>query len=166
MNHFDIEKVRSEIIALIAANPELAEDEILREDMLDGCTDLDELKERLGFQMIVIKGQRVATQFYIDHYEKKDAAYERGEEALKAIAGRLQDAAGLPRLKTVSGTFYTTTQNPKPVVLNEDALPEECFSVERWPSMTKIKEWIKANNGQLPAGVAMSNGGRSIAFRR
>ncbi len=164
--HFDIEKVRAEVISLIAGHPELAEDAILREDMLAGSSDMGEVMDRIAMQITETELQAKANNQAAQIYEAREARFERAADALRGLAAKLLDQAGLERWRGNFGTFFFSNRKPKPVVLNPDALPDECVKITRAANVVAIKDYIEKNGGRLPAGVAMSNGGRNISFRK
>lgn len=138
-------------------------DEQLVIDTLEGETDLFELVRGLlnsnqddGGQVEALK-QQIA-----DRTERKERAESRIKHRRETIAD-LMEMAGLTKLPLPEATLSLRQTPPKPAVPAPDLLPDDMCRIERKPDMEKIKDAIAA--GQLPAGVILDNGGRSLTVR-
>jgi len=155
--HMEVSQLRQTIAALIAEFPELAEDDTLRADMLDGETSVDTVLCRLVDASQNAKAMTAAVKSRMDDLAVRKARYERQEEAFRRLIQQVLDQASLRSWTLPEATLSLSWRKPAPFVSNEDALPDELCKFVRKPAMAAIKAAVE-KNGVLPSGVSMSNG--------
>ena len=151
-----ITALRSTIAGLIEAHPELAEDEALRADTLEGATDLHWIVSRLIVTAREDQATEAAMRDLAKTYLARAAAAERRHEAKRALLMSLLDAAGLPKIKVVEGTAAIVPGRPGVLVTDPDALPEWAWRVKREVSKTAIADAFK--DGLPCPGAVETNG--------
>lgn len=158
--HQQIADLQGEIASLLARYPELADDEDLRADMLEGETDLKGVLEKL------LGAMREAETMFAANGERVNALLERmnrftaKKDAMRSLIQMLMDRAGLQKLQLPEATLSISYRKSSPVVTDENALPDEYVKIIRKPDMAKIKE-----AETLPPGVSLSNPKPTLTIR-
>jgi len=155
-------ELHASIDALLAAYPELADDETLRADMFEAETSLYE-----ALEIVVGKAQEARTMkdaigLRQDALAERKARYERQEEAFRSLIQSLMEKADLTKIVLPEATLSVSMRAPSPIVEDADALPDHCVRLKRSPDMEAIKKALKS--GDVP-GVRMSNGKAVLSIR-
>ncbi len=137
------------------------DDEQLRLDTLEGETDLFELARKLLDDIEADEGDKSALAEQMDarkaRRDRCDARIKARREALAA----LMECAGLDKLPLAEATLSLRTMQPKLVVVDADALPDDLCTFTRKPNLTAIRD------AEAPVpGTALDNGGVSLTIRR
>lgn len=160
---FDLAILEREIASLLALCPELAEDETLRADMIEGETSafdaLSALARRIGEAEAMAEG--IAA--YCASLKERKARLERRSEALRAGVVRLMNAAALRKAELPEATLSLSARAPKVVITDESIIPEDCWRVRSEPDLTIIRDRIRTT-GEVP-GATLSNGGETLTIR-
>jgi len=151
-----------EIDNLLASYPELADDEELRADMLEGETDLHNVLTRIVKTRQFAKANADAIKAMMADLDERKARYERKVEAMNSLAQRLIEHAELRKVELPIATISLRNVPPSVVIDDEDALPETCFETKRVLSRTLIKTALQ--EGDVP-GAHMSNGSTGLTVR-
>ena len=151
----EIDALNATINNLILAYPEMADDQILRADMFEGASNLNEVLSRLLDMSQEAKAMAQAVKLRADDLAARKARYERQEEGFRTLMQSVMERAGLPKVVLPEATISITHRKPMPFVTNEAALPDEFVTIvtTRKPNMDAIKA-----ASHLPPGVSMSNG--------
>ena len=164
MNPAILTRLRNECRALIADNPELAEDAQLRADMIEGETILADVLNRLERADAEADGDIVKLEAMMEQLEARAEAARRRKFNARTAISRVLDAAGIEKFKADGGTIYLGHGRPKVIELNKDECPE-AFRKQSWsPDKTAIGDALKA--GQPVAGFALSNCPSVLNIRR
>ena len=159
----DIATLERDIANLLVTYPELAEDDVLRADMFEGQTNLHDVlaacvdREREAKAMVDAIGERM------DALAARRARYKNQIEAWRSLIQKLMDHAGQAKITLPEATLSISHRKPSPIISDEAALPDECVELVRKPVMAIIRDWCAAGN--VPEGVAMSNGSTSLVIR-
>lgn len=157
---FDIAQVASAIEALRVSYPEIAEDDILRADMIEGETDLYAVLAKLVDLANDAGAMAEAIKIRKADLDARKARYDRQEEGLRSLIQNLMEKADLSKVALPEATLSLSFRKPAPIVTDEAALPDEFCKFKRSPDMAKIKE-----AATLPAGCVMSNGKTVLTVR-
>lgn len=154
--------VQDEITALLLAYPELDQDEVLRADMLEGSTHLDEflsnVLRKIGATQAIIEG----TKAYVVEIQERKSRMERREYALRQLIHKVMDTAGLRKRELAEATVSIRAGQPKVMIVEEAIIPDEFCRIKREPDKTRIKAAIQAHE-QVP-GCSLSNAEETIAI--
>jgi hypothetical protein len=152
----NIDHLRLTIEGLIRDYPELAEDEILRLDMLEGTTDFKEILTELFRRADDGKMLADAVTLRIDELTERRARFVRRVEAMRELMLRALQSANLKRVELAEATISQRTPPPQ-IVGDPDAntLPDEFVRIRREPNRTAIREALMA--GREVAGCFLSN---------
>jgi hypothetical protein len=162
---FDIEHLKSAIDALLVNYPELQDDETLRADMFAGSTSIDEVLSKLVDQVVKAENFIAALEARISTNKARADRFQRKADAARSLINTVLDRANLKQRVLDEATLSVSYRKGTPFVLNDEAVPDACCKIERKASLTKIKEWIEAHDGQLPSGTSMSNGKQVLTIR-
>lgn len=157
----EIDALRTAIEALIRQYPEIAEDEVLRADMLEAETDLNEVLTGLLRMEEDARALRDGTKEQAARLKARVERFEQRIEGSRLLMMALLDAAQLRKRELPEGTIYLRN-NPQQLVGTLDAatLPDDLVKIERKPDKAAIKEALKA--GRVIEGVVLSNAPPSV----
>jgi hypothetical protein len=161
MKEQDANAVRLEIENLILRFPEIAQDEILRADMLDGETSISDVMTDLIRMGEDARAMREATKDQLANLKARGERFDRRLEFSRALMMSIMNAADLRKFELPEGTIFMRN-NPQQIVgeVDGDKLPDDLVRIERKPDRTKIKEALK--EGRALPGLALSNSPPSI----
>lgn len=163
MSHLDATRVTIEIERLLAEYPELAEDEALRADMIDGSTDAFAVLSEIVATMRAAATMREAIADRVKTLRERSSRYDRREEAMRSLAQRIMEAADIRKAELPEATLSIRAVPPSLVITDESALPEWAWRVKREPDKVAIKDRMKA--GEFVPGAELSNGGATLSVR-
>lgn len=159
---FDLKSVRDQITALMLAQPELADDEVLREDMIEGQTNakefLSQLVRKIGATQAIANG----TADYIGELQERKARLERREYALRSLIFKVMQTAELKKAELPEATLSVRAGQPKVVIVNEQEIPRDFLRIKTEPDKSRIKAAIGA--GEHVPGAALSNSEPTLAI--
>lgn len=161
---FNIPALIQSMEALLRDHPELADDETLRADMIEGCTDALEA-------MSVLANWDDETDATIEVLKARESLLktrrqrmERRKEVIRATMLKVAEAANLKKFALPECTVSLTTGQPRVEVVDPDDLPAEFLRVTVEADKTKLKEALKA--GRTVLGAVLTNGTPTITVRR
>jgi hypothetical protein len=160
--------VRQQIELLRVTHPEVWDgDEELLADMLEGSTDLHEFLTAAVRLMrkaeANAKGARADADEYAAPLMLRAARFEQRSEALRALAFRLMQWADVRKLELVPATLSIRAGQPRVIITDEAALPDNCVRIKREPHKTMIRELI--DQGVPVQGAELSNSEPQLAVR-
>lgn len=154
--------VRAEIDKLLSAYPELAEDETLRLDMIEGETDFN----RVMSKTVEARAEKMAIADAIktrmaDLAERK-ARFERSADAMKSLAHSLMEAAGVDKVTLPEATVFVTKPRTSVNIINVEDLPQGYFRIKREADKTAIKSALEQGEHIPGAELALGDEGLTI----
>ena len=159
----DRDAVAREIEALLAAVPELNEDEDLRHDMLEGETGLHELVSRALDARADALGMADAIKKRMTDLRERKARYDRRTQALGELIQSLMEIANIRKLELPEATVSVRRAPDKIVIVDEAAVPPGFFRIRRELDKAALKKALAA--GEEVPGATLSNGGETISVR-
>lgn len=160
----DLTKMQIEAVVTMLRDEFADDDERLLLDTLEGETDLFEMTGKLLNWIEQDEGAVVALKAQVDDRSERRRRFEGRIAAKREAVMALLDCAGLDKLQLPEATLSVRDLPPKPLVADEDALPDELCRVKRTPDMALIRAALDA--GEAVAGVTLNNPGRSLTIRR
>lgn len=160
----DIAELQRSIDTLLVQCPELAEDETLRADMIEGSTEINDVLARILDKLNDAVWLKEAITKRIQEISARKARYERQEEALRGLIQSIMERADLNKLTLPEATLSVSWRQPAPVVVDERSVPDAFCRFARTPDIGAIRREIAAN-GPIPPGVSMSNGKSVLSIR-
>ena len=160
---FNVAQVQAEISGLLAAHPELLEDEVLREDMVQGSTSafelLSELVRKIGATQAIASG----TSEWIGQLQERKARLERREHALRGFIMKIMQTAELKRAELAEATLSIRQGTPKVVIYNENEITPEFIRTTTVPDKQKIRAALLAK--EFVPGCSLDNAGPQLQIR-
>jgi phage host-nuclease inhibitor protein Gam len=161
-NKYDVDMLRRTIELLLERYPELAADEELRVDMLEGSTDfretMDRLLRRTQDAIYLSNACDLALRDIKDRQIRFDKRIEFGRELMK----RLMETAEVKKMEFPTGTVSIRNTPPSVVVYDEYAIPDDFMRIKKEPNKTLLKEMLEKMD--VP-GVSLSNGGTTLSIK-
>src|SRR3989304_4693464 len=116
--------IRQQISNLLTSYPELAEDEQLRADMIEGETDAQAFLTKIVRKIEDAEALCEGTAARIKELSERKARFERRQEALRDLAHKIMSAADLRKIELAIATLSIRTVPPKVIIIDEAALPD------------------------------------------
>jgi len=160
---YDVTMLEREFADLVAAYPELAEDDELRADSIEGETDAYRVLgkivaiERDANTMLLAIGERAK-----DLAARKDR-YTRRKDAMRALLLRLLKAADLNKVSLPQATVSVGKGRAGVEIVDEILLPDNVVKMKREPDKTAIKAALDA--GEDVPGAMLREGQPSVTVR-
>ena len=158
-----VEDVMREVNALMAEFPQLADDEELMRDMLEGNTRFDRIMDRLLSDMRDNETLAEASSQRIGKIRARQTRLTHRAQFLRGLMHRLLTLTGLKSVALAEAKISVVNSPEKVIITDENAIPDEFMEITREPNKTAIKNAIKS--GQIIPGATMSNGGTTISVR-
>lgn len=161
--YIDGVNLRNRIKELLQTVPDMAEDEILRADMLEGETDLhDVLEAALDARDDALGMADSIKQRIMDMRERQARFMKRAQFYADLMAGVLEEA-NLRKLELPQATIGFRNLPAKVVITDEANIPDDFMRIKKTPDKTKIKTALK--DGQEVPGTTLANGGEAFYVR-
>lgn len=156
---FEISQLKASIESLITAYPELAEDEVLRADMFEGSTNINNVLSTLVDKALDAATTQDAIALRQKDLAARKARYGKQEEALKGFMLSIMELADLKKATLPEATLSVSFQKPRLMVADETLLNDDMKKtvITVSPDMEKIKEAYEASQ-KVPDGVMLTNG--------
>jgi hypothetical protein len=161
--HLDANAIIQQITSLLLDYPDLADDEVLRADMVEGSTELVEFLRRLERARQEAATNSEALSLNIKDLKARQHRFDRRQEAMRMLALKLLFAAGATKpIEFPEATYSMRTVPPSVIITDEDALPDAACRFKREPDKTAIKSMLEV--GPIE-GACMSNGSKSLSIQ-
>lgn len=158
----DAASLGTHLSAVLAEFPELAEDEDLRADTLEGLG-LNDLLARLLGNAQDAKHMAGAVADRIGELQARKARFERRNEAMRGLIFRLMQAAGGGRVVLPESTLSIVKGRDRVEITDEARLPRWALRVVKSPDKAAIGERLKA--GRRVPGAVISAGDPTLSVR-
>jgi hypothetical protein len=162
MRSLDAKYVQDEITTLLLAHPELAEDEVLRADSIEGETGTFEFLSGIVRKVGATNAMALGTSDYIEELSRRKARLERRADALRGLIVKIMDSASIRKAELPEATLSIRSGQQKVLIINEREIPDDFMRMRKEPDKTRIKAAMLANEN-VP-GAVLSNGQPSLAI--
>lgn len=155
--------IKYQINSVILVHPELAEDEILRADTIEGATDAFEFLAQTVKQIEDAQALLDGTHARIEELARRADRFDRRINALRDLVLRIMEMAGLNKKVELPCATLSRRNNP-PKLLGEPAepLPDHLLIIRKSPDRAAIKKEIESG-GHVP-GYVLLNGSVSLVM--
>ena len=150
-----VEQVRRDLAALLADNPELEEDDVLRLDMVEGETNAMELLDQLIQAERDARTLGEAIDLEIARLNKRFTRFENRRMAIRKLMMQLMEAANLKKAERPAATVSIAAGRPKVLITDESAIPPAFTRTKVEIDKESIAKTLKAM-GEVP-GATLSN---------
>lgn len=158
----DIAAFKAHVHDLLAAYPELSEDEELRADMFEGETDMMPLIARVLRMKLDADTMAKAIKERKAEITERQARYERKADGAKELLKSILRAADLPKVTLPDATVSITKPHIRVEVTDINALPQGYYSVERKAKSAEIKAALEAGEEIPGAMLALGDDGLMV----
>jgi hypothetical protein len=157
----DVAALEREIDAMVAAFPELAEDEALRADMIEGELRVDAILDRVISHFLEAETQFEAIKVRASYLSARRSRYENRMKAFRLLAKRVLQASGRSSITLPEATVSISKAKERAIVNDETMLPQGFYRIE--PRLGEILTSLKA--GEVVPGAALQFGEAGISIR-
>lgn len=163
MQRVDPAIIRQEIERLFAICPELADDEILRADMVNAETSAFELLSQIVRQIGMNEALADAIGNYAKEIAERKVRVERRNHGLRQLAKTIMEYADLTRAELPEATLSVRPGPLKVIITDEEMLPDLLCRLRREPDKARIKELLIS--GATVQGAVLSNPEPTLTIR-
>jgi hypothetical protein len=160
---FAAEDVVKDINALLAEFPQLADDEELLRDTLEGNTRFNEIMERFLSAMRENETLAEAVSQRVGKLRERQTRLTHRAQFYRSLMHRLMDRAGIKSIPLPEAKISVVNSPEKVIVTDEAAIPEQYLIFKKEPNKTEIKKALKS--GVSVAGAVLSNKTTTIQVR-
>lgn len=158
----DIAAFKAQWAELLTAYPELAEDEDLRADVLEGETDAHRLvsvmvRRRREALALASAGKEIRSE-----QSERISRFERQADGYAALIKSLMLAADLPKIILPEATVSITKARTTVEITDENELPQGFVEIRRVPKKTEIKAALEAGDEIPGARLGLSEEGLMV----
>ena len=158
-----VEDVLREASKLLEVFPQLAEDEELFRDTLEGNTRFNEIMDRILSEMRDNETLAEATSSRIGKLRERQTRLVHRAQFYRALIQRLMDFTGIKSVALGEAKISVVNTPEKVIITDESAIPDAFCKITREPNKTAIKNALKS--GTYIPGATLSNGGTTIQVR-
>lgn len=165
VNQGDVaDRLRLEIETMLREYPMLADDDVLRADMLEGATDFRDVLAELGHRYGDAVALHGGLHDYIGELAGRLQRYEHRKEFLRDLIYRVMDTAQLKKVELPEVTFGFRNNPPRLTGDVDPAeLPDDLCTIKRSVNRTAVRTALEA--GKDIPGFALSNAAPSLTVR-
>lgn len=157
------EDVIKEINMLLAEYPQLAEDEELLKDTLEGNTRLHEIMEKFLSSMRENETLAEAVSQRVGKLRERQTRLTHRAQFYRTLMYRLLERTGVKSISLPEAKISVVNAQAKVVILDEAAIMDEYLIIKKEPNKSAIKKALK--EGRHVSGATLSNGGQTIMVR-
>lgn len=161
--HLDAEFVKAEIAKLIDAYPDLADDEALRLDAIEGETNAHRIIERALEQRQEAETMAGALRERVVNLAARQGRFLRKSAAMKELIRHIMKAARLDKLQLPEATLSLVTPKTSVGIEDLEELPQGFYRTIREPDRAAIKAAFDA--GQQVPGAILVTGSDGLMIR-
>lgn len=161
--YVDAQNVKAHIADLLATYPELAEDDDLRLDMIEGETDLHTILARALDTFQEAETMAEAIGLRIKEMSARKARYERQASAMRRLIRSVMESAGQTKIALPDASLSIRDGMASVSVTDIEALPQGFFKIERKADKTALKPALMA--GETIPGAELVIGEPSLTIR-
>ena len=157
------EDVAREINALLAEYPQLADDEELMRDTLEGNTRFNEIMDRLLGEMRDNENLAEAAAQRIGKIRERQTRLTHRAQFYRSLMHRLLVLTGLKSVALAEAKISVVKAQDRVIVVDESVIPDEYLVIKKELNKAAIKKALK--EGKHVSGASLSNGGETIMVR-
>jgi hypothetical protein len=151
-----VEQARRDLTALLAAYPDLEQDDVLRLDMIEGETNALDLIDLLIAAEREALSLEEAVKILQERLAIRQARFANRRGAIRKYLMQLMEAAGLKKVERPAATVSIAAGRPKVVITDENELPDYFVRIKKEPNKDAIAKAFKEGRKNIP-GAALSN---------
>lgn len=157
------EDVVKEINILLGEYPQLADDEELLRDTLEGNTRFNEIMERFLSAMRENETLAKAVSQRVGKLRERQTRLTHRAQFYRSLMHRLMERSMIKSLPLPEAKISVVNSPEKVIIMDETAIPDAFCRITKEPNKTAIKNALKS--GTIIPGATLSNGGTTIQVR-
>ena len=161
--YVDAQNVKAAIADLLAAYPELAEDDDLMLDMLEGETDLHAVLARALDTKLEADTMAAAIHQRIENLEARKSRCQSQATAMKRLIKSIMESANQTKITLPEASLSIRDGQMSVNVYDVNALPQGFYKTERKADKTALKPALMA--GETIPGAELAQGDTSLTIR-
>jgi hypothetical protein len=118
----------------------------LKADMIEGSLDAEKVMSRIMSHLFEAEEMLDGMKPRFEDLTESKKRWERRKEFCRALAQRVLEASGRPRIELPEATVSKQSGKESVEITNVDDLPQGTFAIERKPDKKAIAEQLKAGN--------------------
>ncbi len=151
----DVNATRAHVQNLLSLHPEMAADETLRMDMIEGETDAFKLLALILDNIRDSQTMKAAIDERAKELDRRSLRYEAREDFMRKLALRIMETADLRKVQLPEATLSVRAAPPAVRIINPELIPEKFWRIKREPNLSQIKAVLKT--GTLVSGCSLNN---------
>jgi hypothetical protein len=155
--------IAMEIDNLLLQYPELAGDEQLRADMLEGATSLHDFLQGLVKKIGDTQAYSAGCKLYIKSLQGRTKMLDQRIDMMRGLIQRMMEKADLTRVQLDVANLQIMPSGRSVVITDEKQLPEDCLRKWTEPNKVEIKNRLVA--GTIVPGAVLSNSTPHLTIR-
>jgi hypothetical protein len=155
--------IEHQIQTLMASYPDMASDDELKFDMIEGSTDFLAVMDKIILQARLLEQIAAACGQHASQILERKKKLERRCQFNRDLAHRLMETVGTTSLELPAGKVSVVKSPDKVIITDETDIPDAFMRMKKEPNKTAIKEALK--KGEEVTGAMLSNGGSTIQIR-
>lgn len=155
--------IRQCIANLLLAHPELFDDEEARALSIESETPAVDYLRSLEHRRREAETMAGALAEQIAQLELRQERFVRQEKACREIAFKIMNEGALSKLVMPEATYSIRAGQPRLIIKDETAIPDNLCRIKREPDKTAIKTAMQ--NGYSPSWAELSNAEPSLSVR-
>jgi len=158
--------VRTQIEQLRLSHPGIWEDgdEQLLLDSLEGETDFHRFLTAVVRRICEAEACADGIGDLIREVKERQQRFEQRGDAMRSLAFKVMQTAAVRKVELPQATLSIRAGQPRVIITDEAALPENCIRIKREPDKVLIKELI--SQGVPISGAELSNAEPVLAVRK
>jgi seryl-tRNA synthetase len=133
-----VDQARRDLASLLSLHPELEEDDVLRQDMIEAETGALELIDKLVEADTETRYLEAALDELTNRLDERAMRFARRRSALRRYIMQIMEAANLRKVERPAATVSIAAGRQKVVITDDNALPEDCVRIKREPDKIRI----------------------------
>src|SRR6478609_292355 len=150
-----VDQARRDLETLLAINPELAEDDVLRLDMIEGETTALDILDKLIQAEREAKVLQEGITAEMDRLSKRMWRFVDRQRLIRKYIMQIMEAANLRKVERPAATVSIANGRPKVVIIDESLIPPAYIRTKTEVDKESIGKTLKAM-GEVP-GATLSN---------
>lgn len=160
--YLDAHFVKAQIAKLMEAYPDLAEDESLRMDMIEGETNAVQIIERAFSERQEAETMAGAIKAREVEMAARRGRFESKSEAMRSLIKSVMNAAALDNLQLTEATFSITKPRASVEIIDLEAVPQGYAKFVKQADKAAIKSALDQGEEVPGAELRMSGPGLTI----
>ena len=160
---FAVNAILEHVATLKREFPQLAEDDELLADTLEGETDLNSVAEKLVTMIRECDMNSEAIGARIGALRERQTRSTTRMNFYRGLLHRLLTESDVKQVKTVEGNVSVVNSPERVIIIDETAIPDEYCRIKREPDKTAIRKALNSN--KHVSGASLSNGGTTVSIR-